>query len=65
MARLAPGDFAATMSGALDVAGNVALLGAALSLIVRAGRDDLGGIIDVTIIAWPWADSCGSAALPA
>jgi diguanylate cyclase len=42
---------AATVGGLVNAVGNLIVLAAALALIVRRGRDDLGGIIDTTIIA--------------
>lgn len=49
--RLASGALAATSSGIIDAAGNVVVLAAALTLVVRCGRDDSGGVIDTAIIA--------------
>ena len=49
--RLAPGDTPLTSGRLLDAAGNLLALSAALALVVRRGRNDLGGIIDASIIA--------------
>lgn len=50
--RLLPGDIALPASRLLDAAGNGLALAAALALVVRRGREDLGGIIDAAIVAF-------------
>ena len=47
-----PGDDALAASRLLDAVGNALALAAALALVVRRGRDDLGGIIDASIVAF-------------
>lgn len=49
--RLDPGDAAVTSSRLLDAAGNLLALAAAFALVVRRGRNDLGGMIDASIVA--------------
>ena len=49
--RLVPGGVAVGSSRLLDAAGNLLALAAALALVVRRGRNDLGGIIDASIVA--------------
>jgi diguanylate cyclase (GGDEF)-like protein len=49
--RLAPGVLAASYSGIIDALGNVVVLVAALTLVVRCGRGDFGGVIDTAIVA--------------
>ena len=49
--RLGPGDAVVTSSRLLDAAGNLLALAAAFALVVRRGRNDLGGMIDASIIA--------------
>lgn len=51
LVRLGGDRLAATASGLIDAVGNLIVLAAALALIVRRGRNDLGGIIDTTIVA--------------
>ena len=49
--RLIHGVFAEASSGAIDAAGNVVILAAAVALAVRCGRTDFGGVIDTAIVA--------------
>jgi diguanylate cyclase (GGDEF)-like protein len=49
--RLLPGTVAETSSGFIDAAGNVVVLAAAVTLVVRCGRTDFGGVIDTAIVA--------------
>jgi diguanylate cyclase len=51
LVRLGGTGLAATASGLIDAGGNLIVLTAALALIVRRGRNDLGGVIDTTILA--------------
>ncbi len=48
---LLPGDVAPAGSSASVAAGNALFLGAALALVVRQGRNNLGSIIDTAIVA--------------
>jgi diguanylate cyclase (GGDEF)-like protein len=49
--RFVPGMFPDVVGLLLDAAGNILVLAAALALIIRRGSNDLGGIIDTTIVA--------------
>jgi diguanylate cyclase (GGDEF)-like protein len=49
--RFAPGMFPDGVGLLLDAAGNILVRAAALALIIRRGSNDLGGIIDTTIVA--------------
>jgi diguanylate cyclase (GGDEF)-like protein len=49
--RFGGGDLAGAVSALVDAAGNVLVLAAALALILRRGRNDLGAVVDTTIIA--------------
>jgi diguanylate cyclase (GGDEF)-like protein len=49
--RLIPGDAAYTASSVLDAVGNVLVMVAALTQVLRYGRGSLGGVIDSTIVA--------------
>ncbi len=49
--RLAPGDASVSSSRLLDAAGNLLALAAAFALVIRRGGNDLGGIIDASILA--------------
>ena len=51
VAALLPGDPAADLSRLLDAAGSILGLAAALALVTRQGRNNLGQIIDTTIAA--------------
>src|SRR5262249_50871842 len=42
---------AQALSGYLDAAGNLVVLAAAVTLVVRCGRNDFGGVIDTAIVA--------------
>jgi len=42
---------AQALSGFLDAAGNLVVLAAAVTLVVRCGRNDFGGVIDTAIVA--------------
>ena len=49
--RLVPGTVAGTSSGLIDAFGNVVVLAAAVTLVIRCGRTDFGGVIDTAIVA--------------
>jgi diguanylate cyclase (GGDEF)-like protein len=49
--RLGGAGAATAISGVVDAFGNLLILAAALTLIARRGRNDLGGLIDTSIIA--------------
>jgi len=49
--RMVPGEWPDIVGLLLDAAGNILVLAAALALIIRRGSNDLGGIIDTTIVA--------------
>lgn len=51
LVRLVHGTLAETSSGVIDAAGNVVVLAAAVTLAVRCGRTDFGGVIDTAIVA--------------
>jgi diguanylate cyclase (GGDEF)-like protein len=48
---LDPSGPAQAVSGILDAAGNLVVLAAAVTLVVRCGRNDFGGVIDTAIVA--------------
>jgi diguanylate cyclase (GGDEF)-like protein len=48
---LDPSGPAQALSGFLDAAGNLVVLAAAVTLVVRCGRNDFGGVIDTAIVA--------------
>lgn len=48
---LVPDDRAVVVRWLLSAAGNLLVLGAALSVILRSGASDLGGVIDAAVIA--------------
>jgi len=51
IAYLDPSGPAQALSGFLDAAGNLVVLAAAVTLVVRCGRNDFGGVIDTAIVA--------------
>lgn len=63
-ARIVAGDWVAVPRLLLDAVGNIFLLAAALTFIIRRGFSDLGGIIDTTIIALAFGGLLWGVALP-
>lgn len=49
--RLVPGEHANVAAWLLDAFGNVLALAAALALVAKCGRADLGGVVDTSVIA--------------